>query len=133
MTISTIFSDKKPGLLKLVDLLNNPPVREKIQLRPTTRKINFVEFIRSMEPTSVVLKHALRRRRPVIYSFAITNFVRYIANFFDKKYRKELNKLGPSSNIDYIERFYFEMAISCPTRKALENFAEFDKSWAIFA
>lgn len=49
------------------------------------RKINFVEFIRSLESWRIILKHAWRRRRPVIYSTAIVGFVHYLAGFFGEK------------------------------------------------
>jgi hypothetical protein len=76
------------------------------------KNIKFVEFIRSMESIPIVLKHALIRKRPVIYSFAITNFVRYIANFFNKKNKRKLSNLRPLSNINEMECFRFEMAIN---------------------
>lgn len=44
------------------------------------RKTPFVEFIRSLEPWHVVLKHAWRRKRPVIYSTAIVDFLHFWAS-----------------------------------------------------
>ena len=49
------------------------------------RKISFVEFIRSLESWLIVLKHAWRRKRPVIYSAAIVGFVHYLAGLFGEK------------------------------------------------
>ncbi|MDO8492709.1 MAG: hypothetical protein Q7S34_03665 [bacterium] len=74
------------------------------------KKINFVEFIRSMESSKTLLRHALRRKRPVIYSFAIGIFLSYLAKFFSKKYEKELNNLNSSVNNDPMEHFWFLMA-----------------------
>ena len=49
------------------------------------RGIKFAEFIRSMESSSVVLKHAKVRKRPVIYSYAIVTLVRNIAGLLAAK------------------------------------------------
>src|ERR1035437_3080740 len=76
------------------------------------KEINFVEFIRSMEPSTTVLQHALKRKRPVIYSFAIGKFTRHLANILDKRYERKLRNLGPSTSADPLERFQFEMATS---------------------
>lgn len=49
------------------------------------RRIPFVEFIRSLEPWSVILQHAWRRKRPVIYSAAIIYFIYSLAGLFAGK------------------------------------------------
>lgn len=54
------------------------------------KKINFVEFIRSMEPSSVVLTHALKRKRPVVYSYAIVTLARKFAALLGKKTKIEM-------------------------------------------
>ncbi len=46
--------------------------------------IRFVEFVRSLEPVSVILSHASRRRRPVVYSYAVINLIKYAASLFGK-------------------------------------------------
>ena len=45
------------------------------------RKLPFVEFIRSLESWKNVLSHAVTRRRPVIYSEAITFIGRFVSIF----------------------------------------------------
>ncbi len=49
------------------------------------RNLNYVEFVRSIDPSSTVFNHALKRRRPVVYSFAIVTVVRSLASFLTKK------------------------------------------------
>ncbi|MEX0651996.1 MAG: hypothetical protein WD509_00795 [Candidatus Paceibacterota bacterium] len=44
-----------------------------------SRQIHFVEFIRSLEPWRVIIEHALKRRRPIIYSEAVTFSARFIS------------------------------------------------------
>lgn len=43
------------------------------------RKIPFVEFIRSLESWKTVLRHAITRKRPVIYSEAVTFLGRFLS------------------------------------------------------
>lgn len=57
------------------------------------RKTRFVEFIRSQEKLTTVLKHALKRKRPVVYSGAIISLLYFFAKFFDGRKEKELMKL----------------------------------------
>lgn len=77
------------------------------------KKINFVEFIRSMESFRTVMHHALKRKRPVIYSFAVGKLTYYLANLFNKKkYARKLNNLRPSPDTDPMKRFWFEIATS---------------------
>ncbi|MBI2626199.1 MAG: hypothetical protein HYW69_01225 [Candidatus Nealsonbacteria bacterium] len=49
------------------------------------KKIHFAEFIRSLEPWPVLLKHAWRRKRPVIYSSAIVDSMHFLAGLFGKR------------------------------------------------
>ncbi|MSR87955.1 MAG: hypothetical protein EXS69_02210 [Candidatus Zambryskibacteria bacterium] len=49
------------------------------------RKINFMEFIRSMEPSPIVFEHCLKRRRPVIYSYAIVTLARALRSLFESQ------------------------------------------------
>lgn len=49
-------------------------------------KTSFVEFIRSMESWPVVLAHAFTRKRPVIYSTAIIEFLHRLTSFFYPAY-----------------------------------------------
>ena len=74
-------------------------------------KISFVEFIRSMESSLNVIKHALKRKRPVIYSFAVGRFSYHLANLFSaKKYKNDLEDLIYSENLDPFHTFFFNMA-----------------------
>lgn len=43
------------------------------------RKIPFVEFIRSLESWKIVLQHAIKRRRPIIYSEAVALIGKFIS------------------------------------------------------
>lgn len=54
------------------------------------RNIHFVEFVRSLESWKIVLKHALARKRPVIYSEAITFLSRLIGDILDKRFDTHL-------------------------------------------
>ena len=74
------------------------------------KNINFVEFIRSMESSSTVLLHALKRRRPVIYSYAIVTIVRALANFFSKKSRDGVAGLFLSAETSAEQKFWFFVA-----------------------
>ncbi len=53
------------------------------------RGIPFVEFVRSLQPWSVVLKHALKRKRPVIYSVAVSYIAQYLSVLSGGRYRSE--------------------------------------------
>jgi len=75
------------------------------------KKIYFVEFIRSLESWSVVLNHALKRKRPVIYSAAIVDLMRFFTRIFMKNQEKELVNLFLSSRINTEEYFRFLIAI----------------------
>lgn len=52
--------------------------------------ISFVEFVRSLSPWDILLGHALVRRRPVIYSEAITFIGRFISFITGGKHRARL-------------------------------------------
>ncbi|OGN01139.1 MAG: hypothetical protein A2651_04025 [Candidatus Yanofskybacteria bacterium RIFCSPHIGHO2_01_FULL_42_12] len=64
------------------------------------RKIKFAEFIRSMESSPTVLKHAMIRKRSVIYSYAIVTLVRSIADLLVAK-----------EKIDVKEGFWSKVAV----------------------
>lgn len=69
------------------------------------KQIPFVEFIRSLEGWSVILRHAWQRKRPVFYSAAIIE----VLQFFTRK----LNQPLPSfSSPDPEQRFWFLVAVS---------------------
>jgi hypothetical protein len=74
------------------------------------KKIRFVEFIRSLEPWSVVLNHAFKRKRPVIYPTAIADFVRFFTGIFRRAQEKELVNLFLSSKTNPEEHFWFLVA-----------------------
>lgn len=80
---------RNPKLLIWTSDLFDPPRDHDFRMRfiyeeLRYKKINFVEFIRSMEPSIVVLQHAWKRKRPVIYSYAVVITMRGLANFFRK-------------------------------------------------
>lgn len=75
-----------------------------------SRKIPFVEFIRSQESWLTVLRHALRRKRPVVYSAAIIALLYTLAGFFQKKQEKKMIHLSLSSGRNQEERFWFLVA-----------------------
>lgn len=60
------------------------------------RKLPFVEFIRGLESWKIVIKHAVKRRRPVIYSEAAT-FVGRFASIISGGHRRAKRKFGPHS------------------------------------
>lgn len=78
----------------------------------TQKDINHIEFIRSMEKTKVVLQHALKRRRPVIYSYAIVNLMHFLSNIFGNKDRYGVSNLTPSSGANEDQKFWFLVATS---------------------
>lgn len=57
------------------------------------RNIPFVEFVRSLESWWIVLRHAWTRRRPVIYSEAIT-FAGRFCSLLSGGHRRDLNKFS---------------------------------------
>ena len=79
----------RPKLMLWTSDLFDPPRDHDFRMRFIyeelyTRKLPFVEFIRSLESTSIVLAHALRRRRPVIYSHAVCLIVSSVARLFTR-------------------------------------------------
>lgn len=57
------------------------------------KDIPFVEFIRSLESWKTILKHAIKRRRPVIYSEGVT-FVGRFCSFISGGHRRARQKFG---------------------------------------
>ena len=74
------------------------------------KNIKFVEFIRSMEPSLTVLRHVLKRKRPVVYSYAIVKLAYYFADIFGKKEKKELNQLFPPPTAETEQCFWYTVA-----------------------
>lgn len=74
------------------------------------RKIEFVEFIRSMEPASVVIRHAFSRKRPVIYSYAVITVTRAIANLAHSLSKRTKPNLKPAPGTGAEELFWFRVA-----------------------
>lgn len=75
---------KRPGLLVYTGDLFDPPRDYSFRMHfiyqeLRGRKVPFVEFIRSLEPTCTMLAHAWKRRRPVIYSYAIKVVLSWMA------------------------------------------------------
>ncbi|MFH1423806.1 MAG: hypothetical protein ABIG29_02525 [Candidatus Nealsonbacteria bacterium] len=98
----------RPGLMVRTSDKFDPPhdfdYRQKFiyeELRK--RGIPFVEFIRSLESSKTVLEHAWQRKRPVVYSTAIIQFINSFANCF--------GHYAPSfSGTDPEDRFWFLVA-----------------------
>ena len=74
------------------------------------REIPFVEFIRSQENLSTVLKHAWQRKRPVFYSAAIISLLHYLSRFFKEKKTDDLINAYPSLKADPDGYFWFLVA-----------------------
>ncbi|MDO8231958.1 MAG: hypothetical protein Q7T37_02035 [bacterium] len=75
---------KRPSVLLYTGDLFDPPRDHSFRMRFIyeelyRRKISFVEFIRSMEPAKTMISHALVRRRPVLYSYAIKVVISWLA------------------------------------------------------
>lgn len=81
---------KRPGILLYTGDYFDPPRDHSFRMKPLyeelrARKLRFVEFIRSLEPARTVLQHAMRRRRPVIYSHALKAIVSWTASLFGER------------------------------------------------
>ncbi|MDI6591678.1 MAG: hypothetical protein QME61_01945 [Patescibacteria group bacterium] len=74
------------------------------------RKIPFVEFIRSQESLPVLLKHALKRKRPVVYSAAIITFLHFLSHWLPKRNNCEIVNLNSYPEIDPEKKFWFSVA-----------------------
>lgn len=76
------------------------------------RKIRFVEWIRSLEPWRVVMGHAAKRRRPVVYSEA----VRHVGHVLDivtggsRRIRRRLGVDCLTNSSDPNVRFKYQLA-----------------------
>lgn len=53
------------------------------------RKLPFIECIRSLESWKIVLAHAIKRRRPILYSVAIASLGRVMSVFTPQYYRRK--------------------------------------------
>ncbi|HYF29391.1 MAG TPA: hypothetical protein VEA36_03445 [Candidatus Paceibacterota bacterium] len=81
---------RRPGLMLWTSDRFDPPRDHDFRTRFLyeelhNRRIPFVEFIRSQETWKTMLEHAKVRRRPVIYSHAITTALRLLAGVLVKK------------------------------------------------
>lgn len=76
------------------------------------RKISFVESIRSLEPWSIILGHAWKRKRGVTYATAVTFLARYISQstWAHHKFFKQFSFDVFSSVPDAEERFRLMLA-----------------------
>jgi len=90
------------------------------------RNISFVEFIRSLESWKTVLKHAINRKRPVIYSEAVAFIGRFISVVSGGRRRasRRFSIHAFASQTDPCERFKLLVA----TRYLL---TVYDDMWAI--
>lgn len=80
----------RPKTLVYTGDLFDPPHDHSFRMRYIyeelrARKLPFVEFIRSLEPGKIVLAHFWKRRRPVVYSFAIKVVLSWCASFFSER------------------------------------------------
>lgn len=80
----------RPGILLYTGDYFDPPRDHSFRMRPLygelrARKLIFVEFIRSLESSLTVLQHAMKRRRPVIYSHALKVIVSWAASLFGER------------------------------------------------
>jgi hypothetical protein len=90
------------------------------------RKLSFVEFIRSLESWRTVIRNAVKRRRPVIYSEAITFLGRFLSYLTQGHCRAE-HELAPILTLrenDPESRFKFNVSI-----QYIKNV--YDDIWAI--
>lgn len=62
------------------------------------RDIPFVEFIRSLESWKTIIKHAIKRRRPIIYSEGVT-FVGRFCSFISGGHRRARQKFGDHTTV----------------------------------
>jgi len=90
----------RPSVLLYTGDLFDPPRDHSFRMRFIyeelyRRKISFVEFIRSMEPTKTMLSHAFVRRRPVIYSYAIKVVISWLAGGSAEYARPVSNSTNP--------------------------------------
>ncbi len=76
------------------------------------RKMPFIEFVRSLQPWKVVLQHAVRRRRPVVYAVAVAWIARSISSVTFGRYRSEKQYALKSfeSITDTVQRFKYMAA-----------------------
>lgn len=105
----------KPGLMVWTgDIFDTPRTfdfRNKfIYKELMRRRVPFVEFIRSLESWSTILKHAWQRKRPVVYSAAIIDILHFFAGCFGENKKKELGNLSLPSGADPEKRFWFLVA-----------------------
>ena len=105
---------RPPIMIRTSDKFNPPhdfDFRQRIFYEELRKKnLPFVEFIRSMESWLVVLKHAWRRKRPVVYSTAIIDVVHFFARYFGRNKKKESDDLLLSSGNSPEKRFQFLIA-----------------------
>lgn len=75
------------------------------------RKLPFVEFIRSPAPWRTVVAHAWKRRRPVIYTEAVTFLARAVGMLTGGR-RRVLRKLALGTMQEYVPMERFKMRIA---------------------
>lgn len=71
------------------------------------KNIKFIEFIRSTEKSNIMLRHALKRKRPVVYSYAIVTLLRFLSSILTNKNKDKIS-LNAKANIE--EKFWFLIA-----------------------
>ncbi len=66
-------------------------------------KLQFVEYIRSMESWKTILAHAFKRRRPVVYATAIKFIARYVSMVTGGTYRS-MRRFSPATSMTVHDR-----------------------------
>lgn len=90
------------------------------------RKIPFVEFIRSIEPWQIVLRHAFRRKRPVLYTDAVSFLARFISYLTGGRLRaRRMFKIHSSDVENNLEK---QFKLNLATQYL---FCVYDDVWAI--
>lgn len=106
---------KRPKVMYRIGDMIDPPLtcdfRHKLLYQELfERKINFVEFVRSLQPWHMVLRNAWRRKRPVIYCSAIIYFIVEKLRIFEKRKDKKLINSIRTSAANPEERFWLLVA-----------------------
>ncbi|MFZ2484783.1 MAG: hypothetical protein WAW81_02495, partial [Minisyncoccia bacterium] len=72
--------------------------------------IKFIEFIRSMESTKIVLEHAIKRKRAVVYSFAIGSLARSLYSLIGRKSKALSSRFESSTELGAEQKFWYLVA-----------------------
>lgn len=70
------------------------------------KKIDFVEFVRSLDSVPVILKHAWRRKRPVFYSTAFIKLMRFFIDPFSR-FKLSFSGLKPEDHFWFMASAHY--------------------------